>query len=85
MSSRARFSAFFASVREWASGFNSRIALLRSIALSFEGAAQDLTSPARLRTSHIPFKAIELDREIVAYVKRGDAFVEVLKPRARIL
>src|SRR5437899_5366000 len=46
MSSRARFSAIFASVRELASGFSSRIALLRSRALSFDGAAHDLTSPA---------------------------------------
>src|SRR6266581_4063821 len=46
ISSRARFSAFFASVRKLASGFSTRIALLRSMALSFDGAAHDLTSPA---------------------------------------
>ena len=55
MSSRARFSAFLASVREWASGFSARIALLRSTALSLDGAAHDLTSPAGLApvTSHL--------------------------------
>jgi hypothetical protein len=55
MSSRARFSAFLASVRDLASGFRERIALLRSIGLSFEGAAHDLMSPAGFApvTSHL--------------------------------
>src|SRR5260370_42232073 len=55
MSSRARFSAVFASVRELASGFSPRIALLRFTALTFDGAAHDLTSPAVFAplTSHL--------------------------------
>src|SRR5712664_251294 len=55
MSSRARFSAVFASERELASGFSPRIALLRLMALSCDGAAHDLTSPAGFApvTSHL--------------------------------
>src|SRR6266851_6657578 len=55
MSSRARFSAVFASERELASGFIPRIALLRLMAFSFDGAAHDLTSPAGFApvTSHL--------------------------------
>ena len=55
MSSRARLSAFLASVRKLASGFSTRIALLRSMPLSFDGAAHDLTSPAGFApvTSHL--------------------------------
>ena len=45
MSSRARFSAFLASVRAWASGLSTMMALLRSMALSLDGAAHDLMSP----------------------------------------
>src|SRR5213082_1232474 len=55
MSSRARLSAFLASARKLASGFSTRIALLRSMPLSFDGAAHDLTSPAGFApvTSHL--------------------------------
>src|SRR6266436_6335053 len=36
------------------------------------------------RAGHIPFQAVELDIEIVANVKRGDAIVQALKSRAGI-
>lgn len=55
ISSRARFSADFACVRELTPGFSTWIALDRSMALSFDGAAHDLMSPAGFApvTSHL--------------------------------
>jgi len=85
MSSRARFSAVLASVWELAPGFEARIALLRSIALSIDGAAQDLTSPSGFRAGYIPFEAVEFEIEIVANVKGGDAIVQGLESGAGIL
>src|SRR6266568_3630423 len=84
ISSRARFSAFFASVRKLASGFSTRIALLRSMALSFDGAAHDLTSPTGFApvTSH--FRQLNLILRL-ADVKRGHAIVQTLESRASIL
>src|SRR2546430_17440811 len=60
MSSRARLSAFLASVRKLASGFSTRIALLRSMPLSFDGAALDLTSPAGFAPATSHFKQLNL-------------------------
>src|SRR6202521_1479699 len=60
MSSRARFSAFFASVLASASGFSTLMALLRLMPFSLGGASHDLMSPAGFVpvTSH--FKQLNL-------------------------
>jgi len=70
----------FCLLAELTVGFSTWIALLRSMALSFDGPAHDLTSPAGFApvTSHL--RQFEFDIEIVANVKRGDASFRFLNP-----